>query len=104
MTEITDFATTLTQIRREWDKAEHSLKIAEQVGNQVIFPAIKELRYAGRRIVDALAECASGGDANKVRALLDDALFDCYRARHDAVDASISTIAAELDVLGVLAA
>lgn len=98
MVEIADFKELLATVRKEWDKAEHSIKLAEQVGNQVVFPAIKELRYGGRRIIDALAVLSENGPAADVKALMDDALFDCYRARHDAVDAVISTIAAELDV------
>ncbi|MTD95085.1 hypothetical protein GIW81_12155 [Hyphomicrobium sp. xq] len=99
MVHITDFADKLKEIRLEWDKAESSIKIAEQINNQVVFPAVKELRYAGRRIVDALANCATAGDESAIRALLDDALFDCYRARHDAIDAAISKISTHLDAV-----
>lgn len=99
MVHITDFADKLKEIRAEWDKAEGSIKIAEQINNQVVFPAVKELRYAGRRIVDALANCATTGDEGAIRALLDDALFDCYRARHDAIDAAISKISTHLDAV-----
>ena len=97
MPEIANYKGMLATIRKEWDKAEQSIKLAEQVGNQVVFPAIKELRYGGRRIVDALS-LLPDGDEEKFKALFDDALFDCYRARHDAVDAAISIIAAELNV------
>ena len=98
MPEIADAKELLQVIRREWDKAEHAIKIAEQISGQVVFPAIKELRYAGRRIIDALAVIANSGSEQEFRALIDDALFDCYRARHDAVDAAISTILAEIRV------
>jgi hypothetical protein len=99
MVQITDFADKLKEIRAEWDKAESSIKIAEQINNQVVFPAVKELRYAGRRIVDALANCATTGDEAAIRALLDDALFDCYRARHDAIDAAVSKVSTHLDAV-----
>lgn len=85
-------------IRTEWDKAEFSLKLAEQVGGQVVFPAIKELRYSGRRLVDLILEFSGACDEEKIKSLLADTLFNCYRARHDAVDAAISTIAAEMSV------
>ena len=98
MAKLEDFEKLLKSVLAEWDKAESDIKIAEQLGHQVVFPAIKELRYAGRRIVDALARILANDDNGKITALLDDALFDCYRARHDAIDASISTIAAEMDV------
>ena len=53
--------------------AEKDIKIAEQIGDQVVFPSIKELRYAGRRIVDALQALSKSEDAAKVTALLEDA-------------------------------
>ena len=39
----------------QWNIAERRIKKAEQVrGNEVVTSAIFELRYAGRKIVDAL--------------------------------------------------
>jgi hypothetical protein len=68
------------------------------VCGKVIFPAIKELRYAGRRIVDALVAIESGCDKD-ANAYLVDALFDCYRARHDAVDAATAKISLDIKVI-----
>jgi hypothetical protein len=85
------------EIRDEWDKAEADIKLAEQIGEQVVFPSIKELRYAGRRIVDALLAVQDGDEQLAIK-YLNDAKFDCHRARHDAIDAGLSTIAAELSV------
>jgi hypothetical protein len=98
MPDLAAIKDTLAKIRREWDKAEHAIKIAEQISGQVVFPAIKELRYAGRRVIDALAVIANEGSEAEFRALIDDALFCCYRGRHDAVDAAISTMVAEVKV------
>lgn len=95
---LADYSEILGSICREWDTAERDIKIAEQIGDQVVFPSIKELRYAGRRIVDALNALARGEDSTRITALLEDARFDCYRARHDAVDATISIVSAELNV------
>lgn len=95
---LSQYSDILGSICHEWDMAEKDIKIAEQIGDQVVFPSIKELRYAGRRIVDALQALSKSEDAAKVTALLEDARFDCYRARHDAVDATVSIVSAELNV------
>ena len=38
-------------------------------------------------------------DHDRIKALLDDARFDCYRARHDAIDAATAKIAADLEIM-----
>lgn len=91
------FRATLESIRREWDKAEEDIKQAEQVCGNIVFPSIKELRYAGRRIAEILYEVERGDPEGRIEGLLHDALFDCYRARHDAIDAATAKIAADLD-------
>lgn len=78
----------------EWNKAELAIKLAEQVNGEIINPAIYELRYAGRRIVEALTIV----DEDAIKKLLADAHFDCCRARHDAIDAATSKIAADLEI------
>lgn len=85
-----DFAS----VRDEWNKAEKSIKLAEQVNGDIVNPAIYELRYAGRRIIEALAT----QDQHQIDKLLADAHFDCCRARHDAIDAATSKIAADLNI------
>lgn len=92
--------TLLSDIRGEWNKAEENIKLAEQVCSKVVMPAIKELRYAGRRIVDALyymngVEC----DDNRVKDLLNDAKFDCLRARHDAIDVATAKMAIDMETM-----
>lgn len=90
----------LREIQAEWDRAEEDIKLAEQVGNAVVFPSIKELRYAGRRIVDMIVVMLEHPeDQKKIDDLLADARFDCHRARHDAVDAATADIAAQLVVM-----
>jgi len=81
----------LRAIQDEWNRAETDIKTAETVVNNIVIPSVKELRYAGRRIIDAIMEMTanpSAYDPARVRALLDDAHFDCHRARHDAIDAA----------------
>jgi hypothetical protein len=92
-----DVAKALADVREEWNNAEGAIKIAEQVSGKIIDPAIYELRYAGRRIVEAMALNAGGNPTDALKRL-QDAHFDCCRARHDAIDAASSKIAADLDI------
>lgn len=91
----------LRKIQEEWNLAEQDIKIAEQVVHKIVFPAIKELRYGGRRIVDALHIITSGeaDPTDRFKTLLAEAEFDCHRARHDAVDAASAKIAADLETM-----
>lgn len=82
-------------VRDEWNKAELTIKLAEQVNGEIVNPAIYELRYAGRRIVEAY-DLASTDKATILKRL-QDAHFDCCRARHDAIDAATSKISAQLE-------
>jgi hypothetical protein len=92
-----DFSAAIAEVSSEWNRAEKAIKLAEEVSGEIINPAIYELRYAGRRIVEALAKASDGAEEN-ARLLLRDALFDCCRARHDAIDAATSKISADLDL------
>jgi hypothetical protein len=100
MTLPKDHIDLLKHIQNEWNQAEEDIKTAEQVVQNIVIPAIKELRYGGRRIVDALALITSDepNDEN-IRILLEEARFDCRRARHDAVDAATAKIAADLEIM-----
>lgn len=89
----------IAEIKREWDKAEEVVKLAELVCEDVIIPAVAELRYAGRRLVDALNGQATGKTEGEVIALVEDARFCCFRSRHDAIDAALGRMALEIDVL-----
>ncbi len=93
------YADILRDIQKEWNKAEAAIKQSEQVALAVSIPAITELRYAGRRLVDALDLAHNNGDDGKIRALLEDARFCCHRAQHDAIDAAIAKIGIDLDDL-----
>ncbi|MCQ8185164.1 hypothetical protein [Parvularcula maris] len=88
-----------TDIRVQWDYAEADVKLAEQTCGKIVTPAIKELRYAGRRLVDALNEAYGTGDEAAITALLEDARFNCHCARHDAVDAAVGKMAADLEIM-----
>ena len=83
----------LEDIKRVWDDTETVIKRAERIRGQVVEPAINELRYAGRRLVDAMAVSEAAGLDAEARKQFDsfvmDCLFRCYCAQHDAFDASI---------------
>ena len=89
----------LASVRREWDRAEEAIKLAEQIGGKVVYPSVAELRYGGRRLIEALHEIDKGGSDASISALLQDAEFDCHRARHDAIDAATATISIELNII-----
>lgn len=93
---MASYETLLGNIVAEWNTAEGAIKIAEQVNGEIVNPAIYELRYAGRRIVEAIVLHAKGDD-QKAERILDDALFNCHRARHDAIDAITSKIVSDMD-------
>lgn len=86
----------LVSILAEWNQAERDIKQAEQVSQRVSEPSIKELRYAGRRVTEALRLILSGGSDVEIKKLLNDADFDCHRARHDAIDAATSKITSDV--------
>ncbi|MBD60084.1 MAG: hypothetical protein CL808_08200 [Citromicrobium sp.] len=95
--ELFPFADILRDIGKQWNKAESAIKRAEQICDEVAHPAVTELRYAGRRMIDALDAAHHGGNIEKIQALFEDARFCCYRAQHDAIDAAMSKIAIDLD-------
>lgn len=94
-----DYSVLFADIRHEWDEAELVIKLAEQVTYDAIIPAVTELRYAGRRLIDALNAAAEGVPADRITAFLEDARFNCHRARHDAVDAAFAKMAIDLNRL-----
>ena len=96
--DLEPYGDRFAKICLQWDKAEEDIKLAEQVAHKVVFPAIKELRYAGRRIIEALNKSRTRGQKNDVDSLLQDAEFNCLRARHDAIDAATAKVAVDLEI------
>jgi hypothetical protein len=83
----------------QWNIAEQRIKKAEQVrGGEVVASAIFELRYAGRKIIDALDIilehniAADTAAHDRVHDYLSDATEDCVKAKHDAIDAIMSFV------------
>lgn len=99
MADLDPFGSLLELIQKEWNQAEQDVKLAEQVCKNIIIPSVKELRYAGRSIVDALNLIRTGGSRREIETLLQDACFNCRRARHDAIDAASSKIAMDLEIM-----
>lgn len=87
------------EVRDEWNQEEEVVKSAEQICSEAVFPSIKELRYAGRRLVDSFHEMANGNDEAAIRGYVKDAVFNCHCARHDAIDVATATIASNLELV-----
>jgi|GEM_PF-5091793 len=92
----------LSKIAAQWDKAEGVIKWAELLRSAAVTPAIFELRYAGRRLVDAIL--VAGGQALDPN-LTPEEQFDtylrevaqfCLRAQHDAIDAVVCDISKKI--------
>jgi hypothetical protein len=94
MSSLKDDDPAVEAVRVEWNKAEKAIKLAEQINGEIVNPAIYELRYAGRRLMEAISE----SDEVKFKKLLGDAHFDCCRARHDAIDAATSKMVSDLKI------
>lgn len=96
--DLEPYGELIAEICEHWDIAEEDIKLAEQVSHKVVFPAVKELRYAGRRIIEALNKARTGKPKDEINSLLQDAQFNCLRARHDAIDAATAKIAIDLEI------
>jgi len=87
------------QLIFQWNIAERRIKKAEQVcENEVIVSAVFELRYAGRKIVDAqllLLDKDWKNDQDEydnICRFLADAIEDCVKAKHGAIDAMLDFV------------
>ena len=99
MPELGDQGVLFAEIAAEWDDAESVIKIAEQVSGKVVLPAVAELRYAGRRLIDAINAALGDAEPDEIKSYLHDALFNCHCAKHDAMDAAFSQIAITLELM-----
>jgi len=82
-------------VASNWNRAEKWVKRAELVDQRVVAPSINELRYAGRRVMDAF-DCAGAKDFDKARDHLKEANENIYKASHDAIDTVIGFIGREI--------
>jgi hypothetical protein len=96
---------TLKRLVIQWNIAETRIKKAEHVqGGEIVASAIFELRYAGRKIIDVIDLVFKNEnwrqDENVYRdisAFLDDAVEDCVKAKHDAIDAMMTFVTGWFD-------
>jgi hypothetical protein len=87
----------LSEIVVEWNEAERAIKLAELSADNVVLPAIVELRYAGRRLVEFLSLYLSGdADTQRSASLLSDTLHNVARAKQDAIDAMVAKVGSEI--------
>jgi hypothetical protein len=75
------------------------MKLCEQIVKKPVAASVNELRYAGRRLVDALQRMDTNPDDPKVEPLLVDALFNCHCAQHDAVDVAMDAMAIDFELM-----
>jgi hypothetical protein len=85
------------KLAAEWNISEEYLKISEQISSEVVIPGINELRYAGRKVLEA--QSLESSDPARAMRLLNDAVHDCYRARHDCIDVAVSLINRHVDLM-----
>lgn len=89
----------LRDLIEQWNIAEVRIKKAEFVqGGEVVSSAVFELRYAGRKLVDSHHIINSRDWKNDPEAhdlicrYLADAIEDCVKAKHDAIDAMVDFV------------
>jgi len=72
-----------------WNDTEKVLKEAEQLRGELVVPAVSELRYAGRKLVDFTNSRLANEEMVASKKHIYDYEQCCIRARHDAVDAAV---------------
>jgi preprotein translocase subunit Sss1 len=89
----------LRELIVQWNIAEERIKKAENVrANEVVASAIFELRYAGRKMIDAfdiiLNDKGNLGAKkdDRIIAYFADATEDCVKSKHDAIDSMINFV------------
>ena len=88
---------------RLWGEAEETIKLFDKLSSEASIPAINELRYAGRRMTNAITayhDMESGSDKDQeIKRHLTEARENCLKADHDAVDAIVYYIERRLQEL-----
>lgn len=85
-------AERLKRLYIEWDYTEYLLKQHENILGKASTPAKNELRYAGRRLIDALQVLTNENDEDEALNLLAESIYFSHRAQHDIIDAMIAMI------------
>lgn len=86
----------LVVLARSWDDVEGRLKEAETLSGNVVIPALEELHYAGRRLVDLIHYLCTFKEhvhisEDHISNLIFEVEQNVMRARHDIVDSIVTT-------------
>ena len=81
----------LAAIAERWNKVEYRLKEIEAISGLARIPAINELRYAGRQIIDALSALSINAEADVGKNITSAAQY-VQNADHDVTDAIVDFI------------
>ena len=98
-----DLHTGLARVAAAWDLAEHDIKNAEVVRRDLVYPAVIELRYAGRQLVHAMRIWIQYQESTFNKRNSDDLIRSlhqsenhCEQASYDAIDATILYLSNQL--------
>lgn len=98
-----DLGEQLRRLAAHWNQIEDRIKEVEQIRAKVVIPAINELRYAGRKFIDAWGlyakENRSEQDLLDMQKCIVVAEQYLMNADHDAIDAGLSFIYKNLGVV-----
>ena len=83
------FIQRIASLAQKWNEAEKWVKEGENINREVVTASINELRYAGRRIVDAF-ESYRQKNEKQTEEHIDAVEDNLNKARHDVVDAIFS--------------
>lgn len=94
----------LLEAASEWDKAEKTIKQAERLRSEVVIASINELRYAGRRLVDAINIAfkdseLTEAELQEIDRYIGEVRLNCLRAQHDAIDAAALFINKHIELM-----
>ncbi|MER8995568.1 hypothetical protein [Mesorhizobium sp. M0678] len=85
-----DVRDLLEKVAAKWDATEGLAKSAENIVGDAVGSVMFELRYAGRKLVDAVRESLSENPSmDAIKAHIAEVEQNCHRAHHDAVDSII---------------
>lgn len=93
-----EFSAHIQEYSRQWFRAEEAIKAFERLEAKVLMASVQELRYAGRRFAQIIDICHkksgvfSSADLQELEIHLIEAIQNCIKARHDALDAAVHFI------------
>ena len=89
---MSDIDRQLAELAQLWNRVERRCKEIEQFNERVVIACINEMRYAGRRIVDALSAQRQGKPEQEIVVDLQIAKNYLINADHDLTDCAILDI------------